>query len=90
MVNNNVSNYTPLMWAACWNYAGIVDIFLKNKANVNAVDSKGNTPLIFAASKGHIEVIKLLLKYGADKNKKDSDGNMAINWAKNNAVRGLL
>lgn len=34
---------------------------LKEKANVEARDKKGQTPLVVAALKGHIKIVRLLL-----------------------------
>ena len=44
----------------------VVEEMLKNKANINMVDSSGNTPLHLAAGNGREGVVDLLLKHKAN------------------------
>lgn len=61
-------------WAADRGYANILDILLRNGANVNLIDKdSGQTALHYAISCGHVDCVKILLKYGANRNIADSD-----------------
>ena len=51
----------------------IAKILLKNKANINAQDEKGNTPLALAAANNHDAVVRFLLESGADAELGDED-----------------
>jgi ankyrin repeat protein/Flp pilus assembly protein TadD len=50
---------------------GIVKYLLKNKADANIVDSRGNTPLHTAALWMNDEIVDLLIKAGANVNARD-------------------
>ena len=52
----------------------IVEILLKNKADVNETTDDDCTALKIAAYNGHTEIIALLLKYNANVNIRDKDG----------------
>jgi len=54
-------NSTPLHYAAANGHIDLVQIFLLNEADVNAVNDFRETPLHCAAGKGQVEVVKLLL-----------------------------
>lgn len=61
-------------WAADRGYANILEILLRNGADVNLIDKdSGQTALHYAISCGHVECVKILLKYGANRNIADSD-----------------
>ena len=61
------SSITPLHVACfCGHKDDIVQLLLKAKANVNALDIQGNTPLCIAAGKGHEKIVELLISAGAD------------------------
>jgi ankyrin repeat protein len=68
------SDCTPLNIACVFNNIDAVELLLKNKADIEAMDDEGRTPLFNAALRGNIDVVKLLLKYGANKNVKDKKG----------------
>lgn len=58
---------TPLHVACfCGHKDDIVQLLLKAKANVNALDIQGYTPLCIAAGKGHEKIVELLISAGAD------------------------
>lgn len=65
---------TPLMIACVCNKIYIVEILIKNGANIEAKDRDGRTPLFYAALRQHREIFDLLVKYGANKNIKDYRG----------------
>lgn len=69
-------------WAADRGYANILEILLKNGANVNLIDKdSGQTALHYAISCGHLECIKILLNYGANPKLADSDDVTCIDLA---------
>ena len=64
----NVLNpfFTPLHAACASGHKDIVQLLLKAKANVNALDRYGNTPLYNAARSGFEQLVEQLLSAGAD------------------------
>jgi uncharacterized protein len=69
----------PLGVAAWYGGAKIVDILLRQGAEVDARDGAGATPLLLAASNApDIETIQLLLRAGADIHAIDAEGNNAL------------
>jgi hypothetical protein len=82
---------TPFMGAYKWKRYNIAEWFLKNGANVNAADEKGNTTLFYAVKrKDKIEQIKMLLQYGADCNKQNNEGVSPKKLAELNRQRNIL
>ena len=72
------NGYTPLMAAASFGSAEVVELLLKCNVNMNqqrTVD--GITALRLATYGGYINKVKLLLEYGADKNVMDTEGQRA-------------
>jgi ankyrin repeat protein len=58
---------------------------IKNGANVNARNSKGETPLMLAAgNNSNPEVIAVLMNAGADANAKNNQGSMAMDYLRRN------
>ena len=56
----------------------IVELLLKNKANINAVDNYGETPLHDAAINGRLDMVKLLLTHQAAVNATNKDGETPL------------
>lgn len=56
----------------------IVQILIKNKANVNLTSENYNPPLIRAAIRGKKEIVQMLIKAGANVNFKDKYGSTAL------------
>jgi ankyrin repeat protein len=54
----------------------ILDLFLKNGADINGIDMYGETPLHYAYMQGNKKIIDLLLKKGADMNIKNKQGKI--------------
>jgi ankyrin repeat protein len=48
----------------------IMELLIKNSANVNQNDSQKNTPLMIASRNGHADAIELLMKSGSNINSK--------------------
>ena len=87
---NQVDKYgwTPLMWAAYYNYYSIAKYLLENGVdpNIKSTDIQGNIPvgstaLIVAAYYGHKDTVKFLLEHGADKSIKNDAGETARSLA---------
>ena len=59
----------------------IIELLIKNKANVNAKDLCGQTPLMPACYLANYDIVKMLIDNGADLNAQDIDGNNALFFA---------
>ena len=59
----------------------IVNILLRERADVNAKNWLGETALSWAAVKGHVEIVKTLLAHGANPNIIDKHGWTALMYA---------
>ncbi len=64
-----------------------VEFLLKNKANPNIQDNKGETPLHSAAFFMQIPNVKLLLNYGANPTIKNQNGKTPVNIVEEQKVR---
>lgn len=73
---------TYLITAASNNSLALVQLLLKNKAQVNQADAFKATALMAAAGKGNKAMVELLLASGADARAKDDDGKDALALAK--------
>ena len=85
-INNikNADDQTPLLWYASKDddtSLKIVQLLLKNGADVDNGNSIGVTPLMQACHEGSEETAALLLKYNANVEAKDNDGRTAIFYA---------
>lgn len=85
-INNikNADDQTPLLWYASKDddtSLKIVQLLLKNGADVDNGNSIGVTPLMQACHDGSEETAALLLKYNANVEAKDNDGRTAIFYA---------
>jgi ankyrin repeat protein len=54
---------------------------LKQGADVNSADERGNTALMMAAWKGNIECVNRVIKHGANVNATNQIGATALMWA---------
>eukprot|EP01098_Paradermamoeba_levis_P010768 TRINITY_DN4539_c0_g1_i1.p1 TRINITY_DN4539_c0_g1~~TRINITY_DN4539_c0_g1_i1.p1 ORF type:complete len:459 (-),score=162.22 TRINITY_DN4539_c0_g1_i1:94-1470(-) len=78
----NKEGLTPLHFAAGHANMNIIDDLVKNGANPNAKDKKGNTPIFMASSSSSaLNAINLLLKSGADINATNDDDDTLLHWA---------
>ena len=66
-----LNKWSALHFAAEENHIKIIDILLKNNADIEAMTKFGRTPLHLASLKGLIDSVKLLLDYGANVNSLD-------------------
>ena len=72
------------------NAAALVELLLKNKADVNVTDAYGSTPLIQAVSKRNPEVVKLLVEHGADVNAMTQQGDSPLSLIKPQRQQGSV
>ena len=72
---------TPLMGACYYGKIKIVEILIKNGANVNAKGDAGLSPIIAALPANDIDIIKLLLANSAKINVKDEKGMSPLEYA---------
>jgi hypothetical protein len=74
-INELAGEGSPFLAAFTWRKFAAAEWFLKNGADANLADEKGNTALFYAVKRKYdIERIQMLLKYGADPDKKNKDG----------------
>ncbi len=77
-------NVTPLMAAAFCNsekHQKIVELLIKNGADVNKVDDDGYSALDHAAKQGNLDAVSKLIEAGADLTHKTNDGYTAADIA---------
>ena len=72
---------SALMLAAGNGHTEIVELLVRNKADVNARDYDMLTPLMHAAQNGHVEIVKLLIRKKADVNARSKEGSTAWMYA---------
>ena len=81
---------TPFLAAFNWKRFNMTTWLLKNGANVNAVDDKGNPALFYAVKKKYpMEQIQLLLNFGADINQENKAGVSPKKLAEQNRQRKI-
>ena len=83
----------PFLAAYGWKKFNMAEWFLRNGADVNVADDKGNTALFYAVAmkrKYEIEDIKLLLRYGADINKENNESISPKKRAEQDKRRTIL
>ena len=88
--NERDYNRTALLYASIYGYKNIVEILLKNGADINIQDVNGWTALIFASNHGHKDIVEILLKNGADVNKKIFNGETALMSASNKGYKEIV
>lgn len=71
------------MYLVCWSHPNLVKEYLKEGADVDAMDKSGGTvtALMYAASRGYADVVRVLLDAGANVNLKSNSGNTALIYA---------
>jgi hypothetical protein len=69
---------TPLAYAIGANKPQIVQLLIKNRANLHCVDNGDNTGLHYAAGYGHVELVELLLKAKANVNKANTQNQTPL------------
>ena len=90
--DGDVSQRTPLSFAADYGKLPIVQYLLQNGADIDARDVQQRTPLAHAAGSGHPNVIAFLADHGADVNVRDQFGDtpLIVACAKGNAQAATI
>ncbi|MBH8569277.1 ankyrin repeat domain-containing protein [Microvirga sp. STS02] len=81
---------TYLITAATNNSLPLVQLLLRNKAQVNQPDAFKGTALMAAVGKGNKALVELLLSSGADARAKDDDGKDALALAKEGGNKEII
>lgn len=84
-VNDFIMGKTLLFTASEAGKAESMLLLIKNGADINKGDEKGNPPIFVAAQNGHSEAVKLLLDSGVD-----PCGNSSLQAAKVAAQNGFV
>ncbi|XP_071473109.1 putative ankyrin repeat domain-containing protein 20A3 [Marmota flaviventris] len=77
----NESGQTPLLFTIKKNRQMMVEFFIKNKANIHAVDDKGRTALMLAVEHKSTHIAELLLQCGVNVSASDNCGEIALSYA---------
>ncbi|XP_071115898.1 ankyrin repeat domain-containing protein 29-like [Haliotis cracherodii] len=74
---------TPVMWAAYGGHREVLELLLKNCADVSMVDSTGSNLLFWACQGGHVETVKFILSLNVvDINARNKAGWKAVGRAR--------
>lgn len=71
----------PILAAACRGHTSVVDVLIKNGANMSMRGWKGTTALHDALMENKVEVVKLLVNSGADLTVVDDEGRQPVHVA---------
>ena len=74
----DVTGWTPLLYAVANNRLEIVKLLLQNAANPNISNLSLISPLHYAARYGYLHTCKLLFEYGANTNARDGYGETSF------------
>jgi ankyrin repeat protein len=75
------SGQTPLVKAARWGDATVIEALLDEGADISGGDRIGRTPLMYACQSKNLDAVLVLLDAGADIGQRDQIGNTAVCWA---------
>jgi ankyrin repeat protein len=74
--------WTPLHYAAAYDYRNVAKILIKNGANPSAKSFSGITPLHLASKMSNISVAEVLIENDAEINPKNDEGKTPLDSAK--------
>ena len=80
-VFQNYANSTPLHNAAHTGNLAVIDLLLKNGADITLINSEGQTPLHIAAALGNSAVLNRLLQATPDVSAVETSGNTPLHYA---------
>lgn len=86
LINFPGQNIHPLRIAAEGGNIPMIELLIRNNANVDGItsdgigDSNNMTPLMIAVLQGYADVAYKLIELGADVNAKDGSGQSVSNW----------
>lgn len=73
--------WTALHWAAFYGKSEVVEILIKNGADVNAIGKFGQSPLLCAVCNNYENIVLKLIESGALVNQQDSEGLTPLHMA---------
>lgn len=77
----DIIDINSILRSGCWyNNLKLVQLAIKNGANVNHVDDDNQTPLAIASSLGFTEIVEELIKFGTNINQKLYDDEEETLW----------
>jgi ankyrin repeat protein len=85
-----VNSWTPLSYPIEKGHEAMVDLFLKNSADIDSKDRYIQTPLSWVTEKGHEAVIKLLLEKCAYIDSESDSGRTLLSWAAENGQEAVV
>ena len=68
----------------------VINYLLEKRANVNAVDAKGNSPLFIATENDNKTLVQLLIEHGANPFIQNKYGQMPISYAKERNLKDIF
>ncbi|RYP92188.1 hypothetical protein DL770_001695 [Monosporascus sp. CRB-9-2] len=89
-VNPRDLEWTPLHYACQRAKTPIVQVLLREGAELAAHGRHGMTPLHCAAMNGHLDVIRSLIEAGAALDVLDTSGNSSLLWAAYKGYKGFV
>lgn len=92
MIGESKANYgwSPLHLAAYFGHTDVVDVLLKNRADVDIQNEEGDTPLHKAAYTGRDQIVVQLITQNANVFILNGDGLRPIQLAKSDSITNLL
>jgi ankyrin repeat protein len=87
---SDANSRTALMYAAAGGYVDIIQLLVKNKANLRMKDKQGNSALYWAVASGHDEAVEALLQLGAPPNDPDRQGTTPLMVASRRGFEGAV
>jgi len=81
---------SPLIHACANDYLDIIEMLVKNGANVNVDDDVGKNALIFSCCKGNIKAVNILIKAGAVLNSKTNIGWTPLMYASAKGANDII
>lgn len=83
-------NNTPLFYAIDLDNIKVVELLVKNGANIYHINDNLETTLHIAVKGNHIEITRFLLERGIKQSSKDIYGNTPMHYAKENAFNEII
>ncbi|XP_018335993.1 myotrophin [Agrilus planipennis] len=89
-VNQEIDGRPPILYAADYGQADVIEYLISAGADVNSKDKHGITAILAAIWEGHKDCVKLLLDKGALRDGRAPDGTTYVDAAENSEIKQLL
>lgn len=86
LVDNRGATWSPLMAAANVENFEMLELLLKNGAEINATNNRGDTTLMELSKRSHPLLVKFLIAKGANVNARGPRGHTALIYAAYNGI----